>query len=156
MERGHEAVDNAVESVINQKYEGTISQLEEQLSSGGRRGVFKAGLPEGHMFYLESRMADEYEKGGKEAALSYLFKNSPKEVIDKSQYTARVAQKVKATNTAGIVSKADQVERFLMNRGSSRLLETSMDASAAVAGGIAKSGLLRDAAAAATILGKRF
>jgi hypothetical protein len=31
-----------------------------------------------------------------------------------------------------------------------------MDASAAVAGGIAKSGLLRDAAAAATILGKRF
>jgi hypothetical protein len=43
-----------------------------------------------------------------------------------------------------------------MNRGSSRLLETSMDASAAVAGGIAKSGLLRDAAAAATILGKRF
>ena len=156
MQRGHEAVDNAVESVLNQKYEGTISQLEEQLSSGGRRGMFTAGLPEGHGFYLPSRMADEYEKGGKEAALSYLFKNSPEEIIDKSQYTARVAQKVKATNTAGTVSKADQVERFLMNRGSSRLLGTSMDASAAVAGGVAKSGLLRDAAAAATILGRRF
>lgn len=74
-----------------------------------------------------------------------------------SHYTARVAQKARGLdNTARTVSKADQVERFLMNRGSSRLLETSMDASAAVAGGIAKSGLLRDAAAAATILGKRF
>jgi hypothetical protein len=75
-----------------------------------------------------------------------------------SHYTARVAQKAKGLDEglAGAISKSDKVERFLMNRGSSRLLETSMDASAAVAGGIAKSGLLRDAAAAATILGKRF
>lgn len=73
-----------------------------------------------------------------------------------SHYTARVAQKARGLdNTARTVSKADEVERFLMRRGSSHLVEASMDASAAVAGGAAKSGLLRNAAAAVTILGKR-
>lgn len=75
MRRGHEAVDNAIQSVAAGKNIRLIESLEAQLAKGPRGGVFMAGLPEGHQFHRWSRMADEYEKGGRETALAYLGAN---------------------------------------------------------------------------------
>ena len=75
MGRGPEAVDNAIESVAASKNIRLIESLEAQLAKGPRVGVFMAGLPEGHQFHRWSRMADEYEKGGRETALAYLGAN---------------------------------------------------------------------------------
>jgi hypothetical protein len=70
-----------------------------------------------------------------------------------ADYAARIVEDVKPLNLPNTI---DKLERPFMARGSSHLVEASMDASAAVAGGVGKSGLLRDAASALTILGKRF
>lgn len=75
MERGHEAVDNAIESAATGKNIKLIETLEKELATGPRRGVFTAGLPEDHSYHRFSRMADEYEKGGRETALAYLQAN---------------------------------------------------------------------------------
>jgi len=75
MGRGHEAVDNAIESVAVGKNIKLVESLERQLATGPRGGVFMAGLPEEHLYHRFSRMADEYEKGGRETALAYLQAN---------------------------------------------------------------------------------
>ena len=156
MEGGHEAVTNFVEGANQMVQFGQVHTVEKALASGGRKGMYASGIPEGHFAHKFSVLGDIVEKQGGEAGLSHMAKVTAEEWgTDLTNYTARVAQTARTASKA-MLEKADKVERLLMNRGSSRLVQTSMDASAAVAGGVAKSGLLRDAAAAATILGRRF
>jgi hypothetical protein len=94
------------------------------------------------------------KKNGEEAAMAFGRTLTPQE--DVSRFSARIGQKAGLTDIAKI-EKASVVEEMLLkSRRVNPMVKSAMDASAAVAGGIAKSGLLRDAAAAATILGKRF
>lgn len=66
------------------------------------------------------------------------------------------ATQAKIASSVAMETVEDNVGRVVQRSGAtSRLLGAASEASAAVAGGAAKSGLLRDAAAAVTILGKR-
>ena len=69
---------------------------------------------------------------------------------------ATAATQARIASSVAMETVEDNVGRVVQRSGAtSRLLGAASEASAHVAGGAAKSGLLRDAAAAATILGKR-
>lgn len=69
---------------------------------------------------------------------------------------ATEATQAKIASSVAMETVEDNVGRVVQRSGAtSRLLGAATEASAHVAGGVAKSGLLKNAAAAATILGKR-
>lgn len=69
---------------------------------------------------------------------------------------ATAATQAKIASSVAMETVEDNVGKVVQKSGAtSRLLGAATEASAHVAGGVAKSGLLKNAAAAATILGKR-
>jgi hypothetical protein len=79
--------------------------------------------------------------------------NAPRRMPLKS---ATAATQARIASSVAIETVEEGTSNFVQRSGAtSRLLGAASEASAAVAGGAAKSGLLRNAAAAVTILGKR-
>jgi len=152
--RGEEVLGNFLEGHGEGVIKGHIKNIEKQIAEGGRKGMYVENKTLPHL----AQLGAIFESEGPDAAYAFAKKTFTADAmgLDTSKLSAKISNKAIGT-TQAMIDKAIKAEELIRSaQGRTRLLETSMDASAAVAGGIAKSGLLRDAAAAATILGKRF
>jgi len=151
--RGEEALGNFLEGHGEGVIKGHIKNIEKQIADGGIKGIYAQGKILPHL----GQLGKVVESEGPDAAYSFAKKQFTPDALglDVSRLSAQVSSKAIGTTEAMIDKAVEAQEMIRVAKTRTRLLETSMDASAAVAGGIAKSGLLRDAAAAATILGKR-
>lgn len=152
--RGEEALGDFLEGHGEGQIKGHIKNIKEQIAEGGRRGIYTENKVFPHLGQLGAIVESE----GTDAAYAFAKKTFTADVLglDTSKLSAKISNRAIGT-TQEMVNKAIRVEELIRSaKTKSGLLAAATEASAHVAGGAGKSGLLRDAAAAVTILGKRF
>lgn len=151
--RGEEAIGNFLEGHGEGVIKGHIQRIEEQIAQGGRKGVYVENKVLPHLGQLGAIVESE----GTDAAYAFAKKTFTPDALgrDTSKLSAQISSRAIGT-TEAMIDKAVQAQEMIRTAQTrTGLLAAATEASAHVAGGVAKSGLLRKAAAAATILGKR-
>jgi hypothetical protein len=151
--RGEEALGNFLEGHGEGVIKGHIKNIEKQIADGGIKGLYAQDKILPHL----GQLGKVVESEGPDAAYSFAKKQFTPDALglDVSKLSAQVSSKAIGT-TEAMIDKAVQAQEMIRAAQTrTGLLAAATEASAHVAGGVAKSGLLKNAAAAATILGKR-
>lgn len=151
--KGEGALGTFLEGHGEGQIKGHIKNIEKQIAEGGRRGIYTENKLLPHLGQLGAVVESE----GSEAAYAFAKKTFTANTLglDTSKLSAEVSSKAIGT-TQTMIDKAVKVQEMIKSAQTrTGLLAAATEASAHVAGGSTKSGLLRKAAAAATILGKR-
>lgn len=167
--KGDEALGNFLEGHGENVILGHIKNIKKQMQSGGRKGVYQdyadkvvssSARPSfgpdlvGHLRELGKTV----EESGDEAAFDFAKKKWTAEYLklNTQGLSAEIQSKAIGT-TQAMVEKAVNAKSLIAKAQSSTtgMLNAANEASQAVAGGVAKSGLLRQAGAALSILRRR-
>lgn len=148
--KGEEVLGNFLEGHGEGQIKLHIKNIERQIAEGGRKGVYVENKILPHL----GQLGKVVESEGPDAAYSFAKKQFTPDALglDVSKLSAQVSSKAIGT-TETMIDKAVQAQEMIRTaQKRTGLLAAATEASAHVAGGAAKSGLLRQAAAAATIL----
>jgi len=149
--KGEEALGTFLESHGEGQIKLHIKNVERQIAEGGRKGIYSG---KSTLFPHLVQLGEVVESEGSEAAYAFAKKTFTADALglDTSKLSAKISSKAIGT-TEAMIDKAIKAEELIRSaQTKSGLLAAAREASAHVAGGAAKSGLLREAAAAATIL----
>lgn len=152
--RGEEALGNFLEGHGEGVIRGHIKNINQQIASGGRRGIYTEGSALKHL----GQLGNVVEQSGEEAAFSFAKASFTPQALglDTSGLSAQITSKGAGT-TQAMVDKAIKAQDLILSaRSKSSIFGVARDASAAVAAGTKNSNMLRMVGAAKAVFKSRF